>query len=39
MEASGIDLVADGVDEFLFIAVPIPFKGATGSPARPIAIR
>ncbi len=32
-------LVEDGVYEFLFINTPIPFKGATGSPARPIAIR
>lgn len=32
-------LVKDGVYEFLFIHTPIPFKGATGSPARPIAIR
>jgi kynurenine formamidase len=32
-------LVADGVYEFLFVHTPIPFKGATGSPARPIAIR
>lgn len=32
-------LVEDGVDEFLFIFTPIRFKGATGSPARPIAIR
>lgn len=29
----------DGVSEFLFIHTPIRFKGATGSPARPIAIR
>jgi kynurenine formamidase len=33
------ELVADGVNEFLFIVTTIPFKGATGSPARPIAIR
>jgi kynurenine formamidase len=32
-------LVADGVNEFLFILTPIALKGATGSPARPIAIR
>lgn len=32
-------LVQDRVYEFLFIHTPIPFKGATGSPARPIAIR
>jgi kynurenine formamidase len=33
------DLVADRVNEFLFILTPIRFKGATGSPVRPIAIR
>lgn len=33
------DLVADGVYEFLFIVTPIRFKGASGSPARPLAIR
>jgi kynurenine formamidase len=33
------DLVADRVSEFLFIVTPIRFKGATGSPVRPIAIR
>lgn len=32
-------LAADGVTEFLFIVATIPFKGATGSPVRPIAIR
>jgi kynurenine formamidase len=32
-------LVADGVKEFLFVFSPVPFKGATGSPGRPIAIR
>jgi kynurenine formamidase len=25
--------------QFLFIFTPVPFKGATGSPGRPIAIR
>jgi kynurenine formamidase len=33
------ELAADGVYEFLFIFTPVPFKGATGSPGRPIAIR
>jgi kynurenine formamidase len=33
------ELSRDGVYEFLFIHTPIRFKGATGSPARPIAIR
>jgi kynurenine formamidase len=32
-------LVEDGVTEFLFIVTTIRFKGATGSPVRPIAIR
>jgi len=32
-------LVADKEYEFLFIFTPIPFKGATGSPGRPIAIK
>lgn len=33
------ELVDDVVYEFLFIVTPIRFKGATGSPVRPIAIR
>jgi kynurenine formamidase len=33
------DLVADEVYEFLFVFTPLRFKGATGSPGRPIAIR
>ena len=33
------DLVEDGVSEFLFVMAPIPFKGGTGSPGRPIGIR
>ena len=32
-------LAEDGVHEFLFIFTPTRFKGATGSPGRPIAIR
>ena len=32
-------LAEDQVSEFLFIVTTIRFKGATGSPARPIAIR
>jgi kynurenine formamidase len=32
-------LVEDEVYEFLFVFTPIRFKGATGSPGRPIAIR
>ncbi|MDX1618964.1 MAG: cyclase family protein [Balneolaceae bacterium] len=33
------ELAADEVTEFLFILTPIRFKGATGSPVRPVAIR
>jgi kynurenine formamidase len=33
------ELAADRAYEFLFIATPIRFKGATGSPLRPLAIR
>jgi kynurenine formamidase len=33
------ELLADDVTEFLFIVTTIRFKGATGSPVRPIAIR
>ncbi len=33
------ELAQDGATEFLFVLTPIRFKGATGSPARPIAIR
>lgn len=32
------DLVADGVFEFFFVFTPIRFKGATGSPGRPLAV-
>ncbi|MFQ5684691.1 MAG: cyclase family protein [Candidatus Binatia bacterium] len=32
------EILADDVHEFLFIFTPIRFKGATGSPGRPIAI-
>jgi kynurenine formamidase len=32
------ELVALGADAFCFIALPVKFKGATGSPLRPIAI-
>lgn len=32
------DLAADGINEFLFIAVPLKLSGATGSPIRPIAL-
>lgn len=32
------DLAKDGVDEFLFVALPLRIKGATGSMVRPVAI-
>jgi kynurenine formamidase len=32
-------LAADRVYEFLFVFNPLPIKGATGSPGRPLAIR
>lgn len=32
-------LLQDKVYEFAFVFAPIPFKGATGSPARPFAVR
>lgn len=32
------ELVRDGVHRFCFILLPVPFKGATGSPAQPIAM-
>lgn len=31
-------LAADRVYEFLFVCLPLPFVGATGSPVRPIAV-
>jgi kynurenine formamidase len=33
------ELLADQAWEFLFVFSPVPYKGATGSPGRPIAIR
>ena len=33
------ELLADETYEFLFVFTPIRFKGGTGSPGRPIAIR
>ncbi|NER13454.1 cyclase family protein [Leptobacterium flavescens] len=32
-------LAEDRVYQFMFVFTPVPFKGATGSPGRPIAIR
>jgi kynurenine formamidase len=31
-------LAEDGVSEFLFVALPLRIRGATGSPIRPIAL-
>ncbi len=33
------ELAADKVYEFAFVFAPLPFKGATGSPGNPIAVR
>jgi kynurenine formamidase len=33
------ELVRDGAYEFAYIFVPVPIKGATGSPGSPIAVR
>jgi kynurenine formamidase len=33
------ELIRDGVYEFAYIFVPVPLKGATGSPGSPIAVR
>jgi kynurenine formamidase len=33
-----IELAADGVEQFFFVAVPLRIKGGTGSPIRPLAI-
>ena len=33
------ELAADNVYEFAFVFVPVPFKGATGSPGNPVALR
>ncbi len=40
LESMNLDrLAADRVYEFLFVFNPLPIKGATGSPGRPLAIR
>ena len=33
------ELARDSAYEFLFVFTPLPLKGATGSPGRPLAIR
>lgn len=32
------ELAGEGVDEFVFVGMPMPLRGATGAPLRPIAI-
>jgi kynurenine formamidase len=32
------ELAAEGVKEFLFVALPLKIRGATGSPVRPVAV-
>ena len=32
------ELISAGVYEFMYVFVPVPFKGATGSPGSPIAV-
>jgi kynurenine formamidase len=32
------ELVAENIHEFCFIVLPVKFKGATGSPVRPVAV-
>jgi kynurenine formamidase len=31
-------LAADGVREFVFVCLPLKFRGGTGSPVRPLAL-
>jgi len=39
LDALADDCAADGVNEFLFVAPPLPFTGAVGSPVNPLAIK
>jgi kynurenine formamidase len=32
------ELAGEGVDEFAFVGMPLPLRGATGSPLRPLAL-
>ena len=32
------ELASAGVAEFLFVALPLKIRGATGSPVRPVAV-
>ncbi|MEX0760632.1 MAG: cyclase family protein, partial [Tistlia sp.] len=39
LDALAADCAADGCWEFLFVAQPLPFTGAVGSPVNPIALK
>lgn len=39
LEALAADCASDGVYEFMFVAPPLPFTGAVGSPLNPLAIK
>jgi len=39
LEALAADCASDGVHEFMFVAPPLPFTGAVGSPLNPVAIK
>jgi hypothetical protein len=39
LEALADDCAADGVYEFMFVAPPLPFTKAVGSPLNPMAIK
>lgn len=39
LEALAVDCAGDGVYEFMFVAPPLPFTGAVGSPLNPLAIK
>ena len=39
LDTLAADCASDGVYEFLFCGVPLPFTGAVGSPVNPIAVK
>lgn len=39
LEKLSVDCAEDGVYEFMFVAPPLPFTGAVGSPLNPLAIK
>ena len=39
LDELGVDCASDGRYEFMFVAPPLPFTGAVGSPLNPIAIK